>query len=121
MMPFAICKIGKCRYVRTIKVLETRGRLHDSYSVILYNHNMPSLLDLVIRNKSGVVYNDTVEAVSSINDKGIFDILPEHQNFISSIKEHVVIHKKINENQEMKIENGIIRVYRNKVNIYIGI
>lgn len=80
-----------------------------------------SLLDLVIRGKTGVVYSDKVEAVSSKNDKGIFDILPEHQNFISSIKENIVIHKKLNENQEMKIENGIMRVYKNKVNIYIGI
>jgi len=82
---------------------------------------MPSLLDLVIKSKQGIVYSDKVEALSSKNDKGIFDILPEHQNFISVIKENIVIHKKINQNQEMKIENGILRVYKNKVNIYIGI
>jgi len=82
---------------------------------------MPSLLDLIIRNKQGVVYNDNVEAVSSKNDKGVFDILPEHENFISIIKQSIVIHKKINENQEMKIDNGILRAYKNKVNIYIGI
>lgn len=69
---------------------------------------MASLLDLVIRNKLGIIYNDKVEAVSSKNDKGIFDILPEHENFISVIK-------------EMKIENGILRAYKNRVNIYIGI
>lgn len=82
---------------------------------------MPQLLDLVIRNKLGTIYDDKVEAVSSKNDKGIFDVLPEHENFISVIKENIVIHKKINENQEMKIENGILRVYKNKVNIYIGL
>ncbi|MEK7533917.1 MAG: hypothetical protein AAB600_01130 [Patescibacteria group bacterium] len=82
---------------------------------------MASLLDLVIRNKQGVLYNDKVEAVSSKNDKGVFDILPEHENFISIIRESIVIHKKINQNQEMKIGNGIIRVYKNKVNIYVGI
>lgn len=82
---------------------------------------MASLLDLVIRNKQGVLFNGKAEAVSSKNDKGIFDILPQHENFISIIKENIVIHKKINENQEMKIENGILRAYKNKVNIYIGI
>ncbi len=82
---------------------------------------MPSLLDLVIRSKLGIVYSDKVEAVSSKNDKGVFDILPEHENFISVIKENIVIHKKINQNQEMKIENGILRVYKNKVNIYVGV
>ena len=82
---------------------------------------MPTLIDLTIRNKQGIVYNDKVEAVSSKNDKGVFDILAEHENFISVIKENIVIHKKINQNQEMKIENGILRMYRNKVNIYVGI
>lgn len=82
---------------------------------------MAALLDLVIRSKQGVIYNDKVEAVSSKNDKGIFDILPEHENFISFIKENIVIHKKINKNQEVKIDNGILRVYKNKVNIYIGV
>lgn len=82
---------------------------------------MASLLDLVIRNKQGVLFSGKAEAVSSKNDKGIFDILPQHENFISIIKENIVIHKKINENQEMKIENGILRAYKNKVNIYIWI
>lgn len=82
---------------------------------------MSNLLDLVIQSKFGVVYNDKVAAVSSKNDKGVFDILPEHENFISIIKESIVVHKKLNQNQEMKIGNGILRVYKNKVNIYIGI
>lgn len=82
---------------------------------------MANLLDLVIQSKFGVVYNDKVAAVSSKNDKGIFDILPEHENFISLIKEKIIIHKNLNQNQEMKIENGILRVYKNRVNIYVGI
>lgn len=82
---------------------------------------MANLLNLVVRNKQGILYNDKVEAVSSKNDKGIFDILPEHQNFISIIKDNIIIHKKINENQEIKLENGVLRVYENKVNIYIGL
>lgn len=82
---------------------------------------MAPLFDLVIRNKQGIVYNDKVEAVSSKNAKGSFDILPQHENFISIIKENIVIHKKLNQNQEIKIENGILRVYKNKVNIYIGV
>lgn len=82
---------------------------------------MSNLLDLVIQSKFGVVYNDKVEAVSSKNEKGIFDILPEHENFISIIKEKIIIHKNLNQNQEMKIENGVLRVYKNKVNIYVGV
>ena len=58
---------------------------------------MAELLDLVIRNKQGVLYGDRVEGVSSKNDRGVFDVLPKHQNFISLIKESIVIHKRIRE------------------------
>ena len=82
---------------------------------------MAALLDLIIKSKQGTIYNDKVEAISSKNEKGVFDILPEHENFISLIKENIIIHKKISENQEIKIENGLLRVYKNKINIYIGL
>ena len=79
------------------------------------------LLNVIIHNKQGILYDQQIEAVTSKNDKGIFDILPRHENFISVIKENIILHRKINESQEMKIENGIMRVYKNNVNIYIGI
>ncbi|OGH20056.1 MAG: hypothetical protein A3D74_03995 [Candidatus Levybacteria bacterium RIFCSPHIGHO2_02_FULL_37_13] len=67
------------------------------------------------------MFSDTVKAVSSYNDKGPFDILSEHENFISLIKQKIVIHKLDNKTQEFKIDNGVLRVYKNNVNIFIGI
>ena len=81
---------------------------------------MLSNIDLVVRSKQEILFKNQVFAVSSYNDKGIFDILSEHENFISLIKDRVVIHKTRKDSQEMKIENGILRVYRNKVYIYIN-
>lgn len=78
-------------------------------------------LSLIIRSKNGILFNDNVEAVSSFNEKGLFDVLPEHENFISIIKNKIVIHKKIKQDQEIQIENAVLRVYKNKVNIYIGV
>lgn len=79
-----------------------------------------SNLTVIIRNKDKILYNSQVFAVSSVNDRGTFDILPEHENFISLIKEKIVIHPTQKENKEIQIENGILRAYKNKVYIYIN-
>ena len=47
---------------------------------------------LVIRDRTTLLFQGEVMAVSSFNDKGPFDILPQHANFISIIKKHVVLH-----------------------------
>jgi F0F1-type ATP synthase epsilon subunit len=78
-------------------------------------------ITITIKNRQGSLLSDTVKAVSSLNDKGPFDILPEHENFISLIKQKIIVHKNDNKTEEFKIDNGVLRVYKNEVNIYIGI
>lgn len=82
---------------------------------------MDKNITINIKNRQGTMFSDTVKAVSSYNDKGPFDILSEHENFISLIKQKIVIHKLDNKTQEFKIDNGVLRVYKNNVNIFIGI
>ena len=78
-------------------------------------------INITIRSKLGIVFKDRVKSVSSYNEKGLFDILAKHENFISLIKEKIVIHKNDNQKEEIKIDNGVMKVYENNVNIYIGI
>jgi len=82
---------------------------------------MDQNITLSIKNRQGTMFNDTVKAVSSFNDKGPFDILSEHENFISLIKQKIVIHKLDNKTEEFEIDNGVLRVYKNNVSIFIGI
>lgn len=77
-------------------------------------------INVVVRNRENILFQDKVAAVTSYNDKGIFDILPEHENFISLIKQRVVLHKTRNENLEIKIDNGVVRVYKDNVFFYIN-
>lgn len=77
-------------------------------------------LTLVVRNKNKVLYNGSVYAVTCVNDKGVFDILPQHQNFISLIKEEVTIHLTPKDQQEIPIDNGIVRVHKDKVYVYVN-
>jgi len=81
--------------------------------------NIPSLT-VVVRNREKVLYSGNAYALSSVNDRGIFDILPSHENFISLIKEKVIIHKTQKDEKEIQIENGIVRVYKDNVYIYVN-
>ena len=82
---------------------------------------MYQTITLSIINRQGILFSGKVKAVSSYNEKGLFDILSEHENFISLIYEKIVIHKNDDTKEEVKIDNGVLRVYKNNVNIYVGI
>lgn len=79
-----------------------------------------SILTVIIRNKDKVLYSGQAYAVTAVNDKGIFDILAQHESFISLIKDKVTIHTTPKEKKEIQIENGILRVYKDKVYIYVN-
>lgn len=79
-----------------------------------------SILTIVIRNKDKVLYSGQAYALTAINDKGIFDILAEHESFISLIKDKIIIHTTPKESKEIQIENGILRVYKDKVYVYVN-
>ena len=80
----------------------------------------PTNLTVVVRNREKVLYSGQAQAVTSINEKGTFDVLPRHENFITLIKDKVIIHPTLRENKEIQIENGIVRVYKDKVYVYVN-
>lgn len=75
----------------------------------------------MVRNPEKVIYDGTAWAISSVNDRGIFDILPEHINFITMIKDSLTIHKPDRTIQEYKIRTGLMRVSSNTIEIYVGL
>lgn len=79
-----------------------------------------SILTVVIRNKDKVLYSGQAYAVTAVNDRGTFDVLAEHESFISLIKDKVAVHTTPKEKKEIQIKNGIIRVYKDKVYIYVN-
>lgn len=77
-------------------------------------------INLVIKNKDGILFEGQARALTSINEKGIFDVLPLHENFISVINDFVRIHKTDGQVTDIKITSGVINVKENDVNIYVG-
>lgn len=76
---------------------------------------------IVIRDRNKLLFQGEIKAVSSFNDKGPFDILPQHANFISIIKKHLVIHLRTKEKKRIELESGILKVRDNNVEVYLGI
>ncbi len=77
--------------------------------------------DLLIRNRQRALYQGKAAAVSTKNDDGPFDILPQHIHFISIIKEFITITKLDGTTQEFPLDTGVLKVYQNQVRIYIGL
>lgn len=81
---------------------------------------IPSEFILVtIKTFEKTIFQNKVKAVSAYNDKGIFDVLAQHANFISLIKDFIILHQQNGAEEKIPIKTGILKVYANEVNIYL--
>jgi F0F1-type ATP synthase epsilon subunit len=78
-------------------------------------------LKVTIRNRSSVLFDDYVKAITSKNDTGVFDILPQHSNFISLISSPLILRKLDGQKQEIKFSNGIIKVKDSTAHCYVDL
>ncbi|MDP3770536.1 MAG: hypothetical protein U1A25_02535 [Candidatus Sungbacteria bacterium] len=78
-------------------------------------------LSVVVRDRNNLLFQGKIDAVSSINDKGPFDILPQHANFISLITQAVVLHISGKQEKRIDLQSGVLKVRDNNVEIYVGI
>ena len=68
-----------------------------------------------------MLFDEDVTSISSKNDTGVFDILPEHANFISLITSPLILRKLDGTKQEISFSNGLIKVKDNAVHCYIDL
>jgi F0F1-type ATP synthase epsilon subunit len=79
-------------------------------------------LNVVMKSRKKTYYEGPADTVSSINDTGPFDILPQHANFITMIKDNIVFKIPGEDTpQKFEISKGVMRVYENSVNIYLTV
>lgn len=78
-------------------------------------------LYLKVFSPEKVFFEGEVKSLTSINEDGKFDVLGEHANFISIIRDTLIISHKNGEKQEIKIDGGVIKVHENRVSVYLGI
>jgi len=83
---------------------------------------LPDKILVEIKNSEAIIFNGDAKSLSSVNEKGSFDILPFHANFFSIIKEKITIIGHDDKKTEISVkDNGILRVMENKISIFLGI
>lgn len=81
-------------------------------------------LRAVVRAREGPVFAGLAASVTSVNEAGVFDILPGHTNFISTIKSHVIVRPlpKGTAEERWEIEgDAVLRVYQGVVEVFLGL
>ena len=78
-------------------------------------------LFLKVITRQGVLFNAEITSLSSANATGPFDVLKEHTQFISIIKDKIIIRLPDGKVQEMPVDNGVMRVKGQIIQVFLGI
>ena len=78
-------------------------------------------ISLLIQSRDDILFEGLIQSMTSYNDTGKFDILPDHANFISLINKSITIRPLEGDIKEIPIDNGVLRVIDNKIEIYLGV
>lgn len=76
-------------------------------------------LSVTIRLPTKTLWEGEAWAISSTNQLGAFDVLPEHTQYIGLIDEYVLIHQD-NEDKRYTLTKALMRVVDNKVEIWLN-
>lgn len=85
------------------------------------NTNTNKLLTVTVKNPERTEFEGMAAAISSSNERGTFDILPFHANFISIIKEVLIIHQPDGKELKIPLQHGVIKAHEDVVHVLIGI
>ena len=77
-------------------------------------------LTLRVQNRDQILYEGSITSFSADNQKGKFDILSYHENFISIVREKISFVTTDGESKEMTVKSGILRVIENRIEVYLG-
>ena len=81
----------------------------------------PEKLFVRVHTRNGIIINEEVRSVSSVNDTGVFDVLREHAQFITKIKENIKVTKLDGTNVVIPVGDAIMRVKAELVEVFLGI
>lgn len=76
---------------------------------------------VTVRSRQGLAYEGELAAVSSFNQVGAFDILPQHTNFVSMITKKIILHRFDGKTEEINLDKGMLKAEVNRVQVFIGV
>lgn len=74
-----------------------------------------------VRDTENVVFEGDVERISSVNEVGPFDIYPMHANFISIVRNELILYNNKEKVKELKFEQAVMKVKKDVAQIFLGI
>jgi len=80
-----------------------------------------SKIHVKIRDLAHTVFDGEVMAISSTNEKGAFDILSSHANFITLIKDRIILTNFDGTKQQINLNTGVLRNTDNSVEVFLGV
>lgn len=81
----------------------------------------PLTLRLRIKSAERELYSGKAVSISSTNSSGKFDILPNHQNFISLVFKSISFKEAGGKSHTLEIEHGLLKCNDNSVEIFVGL
>jgi F0F1-type ATP synthase epsilon subunit len=81
----------------------------------------PKLLQVMVMTPEKVLFRGVAESISSMNDTGSFDILLGHANFITLIKERLIVRLPNKQEYRTYLNDGVLRVIQGDVKIFLGL
>jgi F0F1-type ATP synthase epsilon subunit len=85
------------------------------------NSKRNSDLTVNIKSRKEVLFVGVAYSVTSMNELGFFDVLPFHTNFVTLIKDFIIVDQGLPTEKTIKLDKGILTVVSNTVKIYVGI
>lgn len=74
---------------------------------------------VIILSKEKVLFDGYVKTLTSVNAVGEFDILEHHANFITMIKDEVVLDKKTPKEKKFPIKEGVLTVADDRIEVFM--
>lgn len=87
----------------------------------MINIDTKTELIVSVKSKNNVLFSGYAHTVTSKNDRGVFDVLPLHTNFITLINDYIIIDKGLPTEKNFELERGVLYILSNKVDVYVGI
>ncbi len=79
------------------------------------------LMHVKVYSPYKVYFDENAASVSAANNKGPFDILPNHHNFITLINAGQLIVRAPRGDQKIAIDGGLMHIKANQVIVFLSI
>jgi len=81
--------------------------------------NIKNELKAIVKNTRKIYFSGTCYSITSNNEQGEFDILPQHANIISLVKDYLIVDKASASEKKFLIHQGVLIAKENTVQVFL--